>query len=304
VVSALQAWSIQSQSTAPAGTAAHTAPAGTAAHTAPACTAAQCKKNWYSASTQRLKEELLGRARDPRDRARLLASQATHSADWLFALPISVLGLRLSDEAVRVATGMRLGIKICEEHQCPCGATVDTLGTHGLSCRKSAGRHQRHSLINDIIWRALTKAKIQAIKEPSGLTRIDGKRPDGVTLIPWSRGRCLAWDVTVPDTLAASHLERTSVTAGAAAEYAAELKTVKYSELISHYDFVPIAVETLGSWSGDALSFIKTLGKRLTEVTGDTQETFYLLQRLSVAIHRCNAICFIGSFKLYDALHS
>jgi len=30
--------------------------------------------------------------------------------------------------------------------------------------------------------------------------------PDGVTLIPWSRGRCLTWDVTVPDTFAASHL--------------------------------------------------------------------------------------------------
>ena len=104
--------------------------------------------------------------------------------------------------------------------------------------------------------------------------------------------------------MAASHLDRTSIIAGAAAEYAAELKTVKYSELITHYDFIPITVETLGSWSDDALSFFKSIGKRLTEVTGDTQETFYLLQRLSVAIQRCNAICFIGSFKLHDALHS
>ncbi|ESN98396.1 hypothetical protein HELRODRAFT_176856 [Helobdella robusta] len=28
------------------------------------------------------------------------------------------------------------------------------------------------------------------------------KRPDGCTLIPWRAGRCLAWDVTVPGTLA------------------------------------------------------------------------------------------------------
>ena len=241
-------------------------------------------------------------ALDPRDRARLLASQAAHSADWLFALPISVVGLRLPNEAVRIAVGIRLGVKICEQHQCPCGAVVDTLGTHGLSCRRSAGRQQRHSLINDIIWRALNKAIIQSVKEPTGLTRTDGKRPDGLTLIPWSQGRCLTWDVTVPDTLAASHLNRTSVIAGAAAEHAAELKIAKYSDLIPHYDFVAIAVETLGSWSDNALMFVKTLGKRLTEATGDSQETVYLLQRLSVAIQRCNAICFDASFKPASAL--
>ena len=93
--------------------------------------------------------------------------------------------------------------------------------------RKSAGRQQRHSQLNDIIWRGMVKAKIQATKEPNGLTRTDGRRPDGVTMIPWSHGRCLTWDVTVPDTLAASHLDRTSLAAGAAAEHAAAQKTIK-----------------------------------------------------------------------------
>ena len=41
---------------------------------------------------------------------------------------------------------------------------------------------------------------IPAVKEPSGLLRTDGKRPDGVTLIPWKDGRCVTWDVTVVDT--------------------------------------------------------------------------------------------------------
>jgi len=97
-------------------------------------------------------------------------------------------------------------------------------------------------------------------------------------------------------------LDRTSVTAGAAAEHAAELKMSKYSDLAAHYDFVPLAVETMGSWSDNALLFSKSLGKRLSEVTGDRQETFYLLQRISVAIQRCNAICFDGCFETIDAL--
>ena len=61
---------------------------------------------------------------DRHHQARLLAVSAPHSSDWLHALPISSCGLRLDDEAVRVAMGLRLGAKLCKPHQCPCGAKV------------------------------------------------------------------------------------------------------------------------------------------------------------------------------------
>jgi len=32
---------------------------------------------------------------------------------------------------------------------------VDERGLHGLACRRSTQRHQRHSQLNDIIWRAI-----------------------------------------------------------------------------------------------------------------------------------------------------
>jgi hypothetical protein len=41
--------------------------------------------------------------------------------------------------------------------------------------------------------------------------------PDGVTLIPWARGKPMAWDVTIPDTFAESHLHEIAITPGAAA---------------------------------------------------------------------------------------
>ena len=44
------------------------------------------------------------------------------------------------------------------------------------------------------------------MKEPSGLFRSDGKRPDGLTLIPWQRRLSLTWDVTVATTLADSYI--------------------------------------------------------------------------------------------------
>ena len=42
----------------------------------------------------------------------------------------------------------------------------------------------------------MTRAKIQSIKEPLCLDD-NGKRPDGASLIPWQRGKCVTWDVTV-----------------------------------------------------------------------------------------------------------
>ena len=77
----------------------------------------------------------------------------------------------------------------------------------------------------------------------------DGRRPDGVTMIPWASGRCLgslAWDTTVADTLAPSHLPSTAALAGAAAEHAARSKHAKYAAISATRTFVPLAFETLG----------------------------------------------------------
>ena len=105
-------------------------------------------------------------------------------------------------------------------------------GVHGLSCRRSAGRHSRHSAVNDLIKRALTAAEIPARLEPSCLSRNDGKRPGGLTLVPWSHGRCLVWDFTCPDTLAISHLHRASFFAACAVAVDAEdRKRAKYTAL-------------------------------------------------------------------------
>jgi len=39
-------------------------------------------------------------------------------------------------------------------------------------------------MLNELICRSLFRAGIPATKEPTGLSRTDGKRPDGLTLIP------------------------------------------------------------------------------------------------------------------------
>jgi hypothetical protein len=137
---------------------------------------------------------------------------------------------------------------------------------------------------------------VPAVREPPGLTRSDGKRPDGVTLIPWQMGKRLTWDVTVCDTLAPSYLQSTSVNGGAAAEAADIRKQTKYVQISNNHIFCALAFETLGPINSEGLKFLLELGNRLAKVTGDTRETAYLLQRISIVIQRGNAVAFTGSF--------
>ena len=142
--------------------------------------------------------------------------------------------------------------------------------------------------------------------EPFGLLGVDEKRPDGVTLTPCSRGKPLAWDVTV--TNVTSHIQTTSTSAGEAVEKSAINNQVQQSPaahlfipissrslvhtnllpLTCSYQspaahlFIPIAIDTSGIWCSKSSQFIKELGNRITAITNETLETTYLFQRLSM----------------------
>ncbi|CAG9109033.1 unnamed protein product [Plutella xylostella] len=220
------------------------------------------------------------------DLARVRASSKPESGSWLHALPSPQMGTLLDDDSLRIAVALRLGCDICEQHHCICGALVDSRGHHGLSCPKCAGRFPRHHALNDLIKRAMVMANIPCVLEPPGLSRTDGKRPDGLTLVPWERGRSLLWDATCVSTFAASHLAGTARVAGSAAENAARLKHQKYTDLKNRYLFVPVAVETSGVWGGEAKALIRDLGRRIASRGHDRRSGSYLAQRLSLAIQR------------------
>ena len=127
---------------------------------------------------------------------------------------------------------------------------------------------------------------------------IFNKRPDGLSLSPWSNGRCLVWDFTCPDTLAPSHLNLAVSGPGLVACEAEDHKRLKYSSLSAAYCFIPVAVETLGALGDEAANFLHQLGRRIATVTGEQRATEFLLQRLSVAIQRGNAVAVMGTVDL------
>ena len=231
-----------------------------------------------------------------RDKSRLLAVTSSHSGDWLHALPIASCGHRLENEDIRVAVGLRFGAAICQTHQCPCGAFVEVNDLHGLSSKLGSGKHSRHASINDIIYRACCRADISAVKEPTGLTRTDGKRPDGSTLVPWSAGKCTIWDITIADTMAPSYAVISLVSAELIAEQSSARKLAIYCELAINHIFVPIAMESFGPICAEAPTFLRELGRPISVVTDNMRETTFLFQGLSIAIQRCNCILFKSSF--------
>ena len=202
----------------------------------------------------------------------------------------------MDDDAIRVAVGLRLGSPLCNPHQCQhCGAEVDSQATHGLSCRYSEGRHHRHAELNQIIYRSLISARIPSRLEPSDIYRSDGRRPDGVTIVPWERGKALVWDATCPDTLASSYSVRASREAGAVASYAEDRKDDIYANLNPNHIFVPVVVETLGACGPKTLRFLTDLGHHLRSVTGEMNSRNYLFQRISVAIQKGNTASILGT---------
>ena len=102
----------------------------------------------------------------------------------------------------------------------------------------------------------------------------------------------------IPDTFAASYEQLTSEKAGAAAERAAHNKQNKYADIAQSHHFVPIAVETAGSWHKESLEFVQELGGRISTMTGDKRETSHLLQRLSVALQMGNCLSVLGTSDL------
>lgn len=162
---------------------------------------------------------LLQSATSEAERARLLSITAESSSDWLHALPIPSLGLHLDPMSLKIACGLHLGSPLCNTHQCICGAMVDPLGRHGLSCKKQKGRYMCYEEVNKLMKRGFDQAKIPSTLEPVGLSRDgDGKRPDGLTLPTWSAGKCLIWDFTCADPICDSYVNKASKRACSAAE--------------------------------------------------------------------------------------
>ena len=115
-----------------------------------------------------------------------------------------------------------------------------------------------------------------------------------MTLVPWSSGRLLIWDATCSDTYAVLYRGQATTEAGCVAGHTEETKSGKCSHLSPTYLFQPVAIESSGALGPSTYIFLRELGKRVLQESGEANSTSHLLQRLSIVLQRGNAVAVMG----------
>ena len=72
-------------------------------------------------------------------------------------------------------------------------------------------------------------------------------------------------------------------------------KISEYSHLDSSYFFVPVAVETCGSFGPKAREFFQEVGRQVKRATQEENAYHYMIQRIAVAVQRGNVTSVLGT---------
>ena len=129
--------------------------------------------------------------------------------------------------------------------------------------------YTHHGQLNTIIKQSLACANIPSVLEPQGLSRTDGKRPDGMTITPCTQGRLFIWNTTCWDSMAASDIHIAMSSPRWVADMAVRRKKDIYRENSQNHHFVPVAVETMGSFGEDTIACLHQLASRLQSISKD-----------------------------------
>ena len=101
------------------------------------CLEKEIQKNWTEPIFDSEIADLILRL-EPTDVKRFNAFQDRFGSHWLNVIPCKNLRLKLSNQQLRIAIGLRLGSIRSERLECVCGKDFTEDGWHDLSCLKNA----------------------------------------------------------------------------------------------------------------------------------------------------------------------
>ena len=168
---------------------------------------------------------------------------------------------------------------------------VDASGLHGLACRKSAPRQQRRSHLNDIMWRAMKRAQIpvsQRARRPASARRQTPRRHHNPAVV---EGKAAGMGRHSPRHVCRRPRQQHSHGNRSCSQPCRRQLDQQIQPTIcnAHLHFS-------GHWYHQAVELVQELGRLATIITGDSRETTYLFQQLSVALQKGNAVSFQNTF--------
>ena len=237
--------------------------------------------------------------------AHLNSITAEGAATWKSVIPSS-REHTLTDSQYAVAARLSLRLPpyrnrlVGDCRSCHQKGALDADAWHHLSCNGHKGQEislRHHSIVNVLHSHATQCGS--AVREPTGLSSEDGKRPDLQLTIP---GQSILSDVVVSHPLCKAHLARAVVKPLATAEDAATSKHRKYRQLAQqqHSRFIPFSVETTGGRGKDAEQLIEQISLVCKDhflLPSHEQITNAIRSSVAIAIQRGNALAVFGGYS-------
>jgi hypothetical protein len=224
------------------------------------------QQKWWMDLAHKASHSTLSRTLPVRDSFRIQQLASQFGGQWLSVIPSSYLGLAFPSDVYSFLLKYRLGLPLLPtsspHHLCSeCNHAVDLIGDHYLTCVKS-GHWARHNVVRDILGDYLVNHGLTVQKEVA----IEGtERPADLLLPSWHSGRAACVDVTVVHAFSDSTYSGTGIPSSTA-HVAEEAKLCKYSHIfqrLRQYDFIPVAIDHLGSPGPHAKSFLYQVQKVL-----------------------------------------
>ena len=116
-----------------------------------------------------------------------------------------------------------------------------------------------------------------------------------MTFFTFKGSKARVWGATCTDSFSTSNRYTTILNSGSASSAAEDLKRRKYSQLETDLEFVPVAVETSGIIGAVECSLLTNIGHCISRATSDPRQMCYILEQMSAAIIRANALAIISS---------
>ena len=79
-------------------------------------------------------------------------------------------------------------------------------------------------------------------------------------------------------------------------------KRAKYGTMLQEFIFVPFVIESTGVWGGEALNFVREIGRRIRSRDDNPRAADFIRQRIAVELQRGNARLIAGGLLQSDAL--
>lgn len=174
------------------------------------------------------------------------------------------------------------------------------MGDHTIGCGSDGDRTGRHDRLRDVIFSTGQSAGLGTRWEVSALILGTLSRSVDIYLPLWKKGTPTAFDLTIISSLQRQTLDGVARNPGHSLSIAKDRKLRAHDEAFAQgIAFIPLAMEVLGGWKGEAAEVLRELAhlSALRTCRDLATVTRHFFERLSCCLQRATTPCGCGGHQ-------